>query len=138
MNTQEYNQTYYQANKERIRSEMKTRRADPEHREHINKLQRESHARNKASVKNQHLKDNFGISLEEYHKIFQAQNGKCAICKKHQSELKRALAVDHDHETGQVRGLLCANCNLALGHLKDDPGLLCNAIKYLGSGANTQ
>ena len=51
------------------------------------------------------------FDLNDYNRAFQIQGGKCALCDKHQSELKRALAVDHDHATGRFRGLLCSPCN---------------------------
>jgi len=78
---------------------------------------------------------NFGITMEEYKLILAKQNGVCAIC--HQKETKRvrgvvrSLAVDHNHETGKVRGLLCTACNQALGQMKDSPEILMSAIEYL-------
>ena len=61
------------------------------------------------------LKYEYGITLDDYNKMFNEQEGKCAICQRHQNELKKILYVDHDHKTGEVRGLLCKNCNVALG-----------------------
>lgn len=76
------------------------------------------------------LKYNYGISVKEYDLMFEKQGGCCAICGK--PSIERALSTDHDHETGKVRGLLCRNCNLALGHFKDDVSLMKRAIEYLG------
>jgi len=73
----------------------------------------------------------YGITLEQYNEIREAQSGRCAICKRHESELKRALHVDHDHATGKVRGLLCEDCNVALGRFRDDAAALFNAFTYL-------
>ena len=81
--------------------------------------------------KNYELKSNFGITLEDYNRMFEEQEGCCAICRKHQSDIKRALAVDHDHETGEVRGLLCHKCNSTIGFANDDLEILSNAIGYL-------
>lgn len=81
--------------------------------------------------RNQLLKKNFGITLEEYNKMFAEQNGVCAICHKHVESDIRALAVDHCHTTGVIRGLLCRFCNQAIGHFKDSEELLQNAIIYL-------
>ena len=61
------------------------------------------------------------------------QNYCCAICKTHSDLLPRNLAVDHCHTTGKVRGLLCTNCNIGLGMLKDSSEILNLAIKYLKS-----
>lgn len=80
--------------------------------------------------------DNYGITQDEYEAMLDAQGGVCAICAeperaKHQNGLPRSLAVDHDHVTGAVRGLLCTNCNQALGKFKDDPARIQKAIDYL-------
>lgn len=83
------------------------------------------------------LKRQFGITLEEYQKLFESQQGLCAICSQPESvvdwrskEVKR-LAVDHCHKTGKIRGLLCTNCNHGLGKFKDNPMLLQKALDYL-------
>lgn len=73
----------------------------------------------------------YGITMNDYNLMFVNQNGCCAICKKHQSEFKRTLAVDHNHETGKVRGLLCHACNNTLGLMKENIELLNYAIDYI-------
>lgn len=78
-----------------------------------------------------HLRTKFGINLDEYERMREAQEGKCAICRS--EPRSRELAVDHCHETGKVRGLLCTLCNTALGKFQDDPELLAAAIAYLES-----
>jgi hypothetical protein len=75
------------------------------------------------------LKNLYGIAIEEYNLLFQKQNGKCAICNN--TQLDRRLAVDHDHKTGKIRGLLCQKCNTALGRFEDNSELLKRAIQYL-------
>lgn len=85
------------------------------------------------SGRKSHLKLKFGITPEEYDKTFEEQQGCCAICKKHSIYFKRRLAVDHDHKTGKVRGLLCMFCNTALGKFEDDVNILKNAVKYLST-----
>lgn len=72
-----------------------------------------------------------GYTQKEYDIKFNEQKGCCAICGKNQSKLKRALAADHCHTTGAKRGLLCFNCNTALGKFNDSVALLEKAIKYL-------
>jgi hypothetical protein len=81
--------------------------------------------------KDNKLKKAYGISLEEYNKMFDEQNGCCAICGDHQSSMTRSLSVDHCHKTGTIRGLLCKNCNTSLGQFKDSIELLLKAIEYL-------
>ncbi len=77
------------------------------------------------------FKREYGLTLEEYNQLFMKQNGKCALCFKHQKDLKVALAVDHNHHTGKIRGLLCTTCNRAIGLFNDDPSVLQRATTYL-------
>ena len=77
------------------------------------------------------LKQKLGIEPEDYDLIYINQDGRCGICGIHQSKLPRKLAVDHDHGTGQVRGLLCQKCNSAIGLLKEDPILITRVLTYL-------
>ena len=79
----------------------------------------------------QRLKKEYGITVEDYNNMFTSQNGECKICQTHQKDLKKRLAVDHCHETGKVRGLLCQKCNLGIGHLNDSVSLLEKALSYL-------
>jgi len=78
-----------------------------------------------------HIRKSYGISLEEYMTLLKAQDYKCAICQKHQSKEARRFVVDHSHQTGKVRGLLCNQCNRALGGFKDTSTLLERAVTYL-------
>ena len=77
------------------------------------------------------LKHRYGITIEDYDGMYIEQGGRCAICGNHQSKMNRRLSVDHCHETGKVRGLLCINCNAGLGNYRDNLALLENAVKYL-------
>jgi len=87
--------------------------------------------KNPDSVKNTVLKRNFGITIEQYNSMFASQQGRCAICDTHSSEFKRSLAVDHCHETGRVRQLLCHHCNTALGLLDDSIARVASVLDYL-------
>ena len=82
----------------------------------------------KANARDRHYLRNYGITLREYNNMLVKQNGVCAICEQ---SCTKELAVDHDHCTGKVRGLLCKNCNLGLGHFLDNTSYLNSAIKYL-------
>lgn len=82
----------------------------------------------------QHMRDNFraykyGLSEDQYKSKLEEQQGACAICQEESKEV--ALHVDHDHITGNVRGLLCRECNLAIGHLKDSLSIVMRAFRYL-------
>lgn len=80
-------------------------------------------------------KRRYGISSEEFERMYADQAGKCAICLKSivdgSGQGRDALAFDHDHRTGRVRGLLCAVCNRGLGMFEDDPERLRQAAKYI-------
>lgn len=110
-----YGKKYYEANKEAhsIRNkknyELNREQKLAKHREHV-------------------LKSRYGLTMDDYYCLLQSQGNKCAICKK---EATKTLDVDHCHETGKVRGLLCNNCNRGLGHFQDDKHLLRNAMEYL-------
>lgn len=95
------------------------------------KYAREWARRNPDKVKNNKLLREFGITLDTYNKMFAVQQGCCAICGKHQSELKLSLAVDHNHKNGVIRQLLCNHCNLILGLVQDNILLLQEFIDYV-------
>lgn len=77
-----------------------------------------------------HLGKKFGLTVERYEAMLAEQGGGCAICGR-PPRPDIALHVDHDHETGVVRGLTCFRCNNALGDFNDDPALLARASDYL-------
>jgi hypothetical protein len=85
--------------------------------------------KNSDKCKDHHLKNTFGISLEDYNKMLEAQHGRCAGCG--DSPDDRALDVDHNHITGKNRGLLCRRCNFVLGYSRDNPFILQRLIEYL-------
>lgn len=82
-----------------------------------------------------YIERTYGITLEVYERMLEEQGGLCAICGGEGFVMKEShtmkLAVDHCHSTGAVRGLLCHNCNRALGLFKDNPAHLAKAISYL-------
>lgn len=77
-----------------------------------------------------YLMKNYGLTLDDYQEMLEAQDGRCAICQK-KVLTDNGLHVDHDHITDTVRGLLCGNCNRGIGCLKEDPIILASAIAYL-------
>lgn len=86
---------------------------------------------NKEKAIDNQLRIKYGISLSDYNKLKEKQNNCCEICGRHESEFKRRMCVDHNHATGEVRGLLCNHCNTALGHVFEDESILLNMINYL-------
>ena len=87
---------------------------------------REDKAKNHGSSRNYHLKRRYGITAADFDRMFAEQGGLCAIC-----EEAPAAHVDHCHETNRVRGLLCFNCNGALGQFRDRTDLMVKAVAYL-------
>jgi hypothetical protein len=90
---------------------------------------------NQEYARNYDLKRMYGLTIDCYNKLLGQQGGVCAICHKPAEEKmkgnKKYLCVDHCHDTGVVRGLLCDQCNRAIGLLKEDVSLLKRAISYL-------
>lgn len=101
------------------------------------KNRREHYKENKDRILDEHRFRSYGVTKEEYEQMLQDQDGKCAICKREElarayvTKKVRALAVDHCHVTGYVRGLLCRACNLGIGHFDDNLEFLKEAVKYL-------
>jgi hypothetical protein len=114
---EEKRKQYYEQNKERIKQ-----------------ANRDWHKKHRKKDKNIILKRLYGITLKEYNDFLQSQNGVCKVCKE-PSKKNRRLCVDHNHKTGEIRGLLCDSCNKALGLLKDDKRTVKNLYVYLN---NTQ
>lgn len=88
------------------------------------------------AISSRYLEREYGITIDEYNKLLEKQNYRCAICGGEgflmdSSRHKIKLVVDHDHNTGVVRGLLCHNCNRALGLFHDNEKDLLSAIDYL-------
>lgn len=86
----------------------------------------------KAKSKAKSLKRNYGITSDQFDQLNTIQQGLCAICNKPENHKhKKHLSVDHNHKTGKVRGLLCHSCNVVLGLIKEDLGILESIKQYL-------
>lgn len=99
-----------------------------------NRLRRESKVAKeytKKTWKNRDLLRKFNITEEQYTQMLLLQNNKCKICQVDASQLERRLAVDHCHVHGNIRGLLCRDCNVALGLFKDSKEVISKATQYL-------
>jgi hypothetical protein len=120
---------YRENNKESILAQKKA--YYEKNKEELKAWARAYYENNKEKAKSKELKRNFGISLHEYNLMFTEQKGKCACCGIHQNKLTRRFAVDHDHDTKLIRGLLCGNCNTAIGKLGDNIEGVMKALNYL-------
>ena len=90
---------------------------------------KEIYERNKSPerARRWNLKANYGITPEDYSYLYEFQQFGCAICRMPFDKLH----VDHNHKTGEVRGLLCVKCNVVLGHIENDEDLISKCIEYL-------
>jgi hypothetical protein len=114
---------------------------DASHRLQRRHFQNQYYAAHKEQKRNSRLKQRFGIDAEEYQRLLTKQMDGCAICGTTipGGPGKRnplGFAVDHDHKTGKVRGLLCRNCNTGIGLLKDKVSVIRNAVDYVERYAN--
>lgn len=91
--------------------------------------ERQRTPRAKRQKREYHLRVMYGLSITEYEAMRRRQKGKCLICREY---FGRKLVVDHDHETGRVRGLLCCRCNSDLG-LFENPTIVARVLKYLAA-----
>lgn len=122
----EYSKRYYEKNKKTILEKAKNSPAAKASRDRYR-----AKPETKEKRRNNRLLSLYGLTTKEYEDMLVSQAYCCAACNTHQLELSVPLNVDHNHETGQVRGLLCGNCNRALGLIKDSAETLSNLIKYL-------
>lgn len=130
MSKDAYKKHWYEQNRERILKERRDRYwANPK--EHSKKT-KEYRSKNRHLERNRRLINKYGISLEEFNKMYHLQNGKCATCNKScPISSRNGLYVDHNHSTGKIRKLLCSNCNRVLGLINENKATLENMIKYL-------
>lgn len=112
---------YTEEQKERSREAQRKRRA--KNPERVRELGRASEKRRRYR--------RYGISEEGYNVLWETQEKCCAICKTKENSSLRAWHVDHCHENGKVRGILCHHCNLLLGNARDNTNILEQAIQYL-------
>ncbi|MES2942972.1 MAG: endonuclease VII domain-containing protein [Pseudomonadota bacterium] len=136
---QEYfkrNPDKFKLNEEQMKQKNERRRAryakDPDFREETKAQAREWQQKNPEKSKAGRLMKTYGMSLEKFNLMMDSCNHSCEICG-HQDKSKKNVfpVVDHCHTNGHVRGILCSNCNTALGKFKDSIDLLSNAISYL-------
>lgn len=92
------------------------RRWRAEHPGYHNDWQKRARTKDPGKTRRDNLKANYGLTPEQYDQMYVRQGGRCAVCRD-----ASKLCVDHDHDTGEVRALLCNHCNTALGHLREDP-----------------
>lgn len=108
---------YYLKNKEKRMAYIKNFKQ--EHVDLYKSYAAKSRLNRKDAWRGYRYKHKYGITLDDYNRMFKEQKGRCAVCNIHQAEIKRIFVIDHDHKTDKVRALTCQRCNLALGYLED-------------------
>lgn len=104
---------------------------------HPNVYARQYAKKHPDKYKQYRLKGRYGISLEIYQRMEVEQHGRCKICRRKETLIDgrtgrvRKLTVDHNHQTGRIRGLLCSQCNRSVGGFRDSISILQSAINYL-------
>ena len=143
-NKPSHDKTYRDKHKDTLSENSKKRYREftPEQREAKLLASRKSYELNKQSVlirsRKRHLEKTYGISAEDYLHMMIKQQNRCAICGQYETRYTKTgdikpLSVDHNHITGEVRGLLCNDCNALVGFAKEDVEVLNNAINYIQS-----
>jgi hypothetical protein len=125
-----YREARYPEVREQAIARAKAWQAANRERHLANQRERRSRPEFKAKARADHLRRKFGITLDTYDEMLAEQGGVCAICERPRRD-DISLHVDHEHETGRVRGLLCFRCNNALGDFEDDAVLLLRAADYV-------
>lgn len=103
----------------------------PEYREYHNRKGREHYASNKDRHRSTTFARKYGITLADRASMIMAQGGLCPICLELLSSTIVNTCVDHDHDTGKVRSILCKACNTGMGQFSDNPELLRKAAEYI-------
>lgn len=88
----------------------------------------------KLTARDSHLRRTYGITEQQYNELLFRQRDRCAVCEKHKDDEKKSLSVDHDHHTGEIRGLLCTMCNYRHVGRHRDANLLRRIASYLEQG----
>lgn len=108
---------------------------DPERLSKLREWQTRYREKNRSALSDGERQRKFGITPERYSELLKSQNGTCAICKQPETATRlgkvKALAVDHCHQSGAIRGLLCADCNTGIGKLRENTSIFLSAIQYL-------
>ena len=127
----EKNKQYYQNNRKRILEYYKQyRKNHPEKTKKYDKEYQKQWRKNHPKKMMEKKLKKYNLSHEDWLEMWESQDERCAICGKSFDKPSGAY-IDHNHETGEIRGLLCNKCNLGIGFLNDDPELTMNATRYL-------
>lgn len=136
----EYMKAYYARNKDKWANRRRENRdainaakrasyaANPDIQEYYKRHAKQYRIDNPNRRRHGEIRKRYGLTPEQYQLMRDAQNDSCAVCRK---KFSKTPHVDHCHDGGHVRGLLCFNCNRAIGHFQNDVTIIQNAIRYL-------
>lgn len=129
--SKEYSRMYYMVNREKILEKQRVyMEANREAlRERARKWYKEHKPHRLSRARSNRLKRVYGLDSKEWDALFATQKNRCAVCET--SNPGPHWHTDHKHDTGEVRGILCHNCNLAIGHARENPDILRKLIDYL-------
>ena len=148
-NPKEYKKMWYQMNKERIKTKFKEyylnhkgeisnyyKKYYINHKNELSTYRKDYYYKHKekekVKMKKYRLKKQYELTISDFNNLLLAQNMRCAICNQPLDlQNPNKVHIDHDHKTGKVRGVLCRDCNLAIGYLKDNPEYTKRATEYL-------
>lgn len=137
-----YYRDWYKCNPDKVRATLKRKRSKPAHRKHVSEYRKEqrrkgtkAYEREKQANRVRRLRVTYGLTAADHEALVIAHGNRCAICRQVETRTKnsriKSIAIDHDHATGLVRGLLCHMCNTGIGCFKDSPELLKAALRYI-------
>lgn len=137
--SREHARNWYHKHKHELKFKLQRKATTEKNREARNAYGRSYHSKNRELRKTYKWK-RYGVTMDDFHRMLAEQDSRCAICRrpetiKRKDGVPHGLAIDHDHETGVVRGLLCRSCNTALGLVRDSPKILMTMIAYLTRSA---
>lgn len=120
----QYNQTHKEERREYQRQWQRLNR------EKMRGYAKKYYHSHKEKTREYQIQHRYGISGDDFLAIWDNQGGRCAICRKSFAK-QFDVCIDHCHKTGKVRGLLCRNCNIGLGHFGEEPEVFNRIVKYL-------
>ena len=127
-NTKEYNKRYYEANKHKRKKQTYQDRAD-----YFREYMREYQRKNKDTLVPYNRARRYGLDVESMEELLEQAGDKCPICELDFDVETTGKCIDHYHETGEIRGVICNKCNMAAGMLRDDVEAMKRLIKHIES-----
>ena len=130
----EYTKNYKAQRREELAQKQREYYEKVREKEEFIKVRQDWRNENKEYQRRYHLQRTYGITPEQYNELLEKQDHKCFICERPKEAFKKPLAVDHNHKTGEIRGLLCDHCNRFLIGRMTNPNIAYKMFEYLSQG----